>query len=86
MAVYHTKETEIMNCSIQGCPGEYENREILHTVRHKGEIVVLDRVPAQVCSVCGDTLLDADTVRGIERILDAKSRAERNAPVYTYAA
>ena len=75
-----------MKCSIQGCPGEYETREIVHTVRHKGEIVVLDKVPAQVCSVCGDTLLDADTVRGIERILEAKGRIERKAPVYTYAA
>ena len=75
-----------MNCSVQGCPGEYEPREIVHTVRYKGEIVVLDNVPAQVCSVCGDTLLDADTVRGIERILGAKSQTERNAPIYTYAA
>ena len=86
MAVTHSKETETMKCSIQGCPGEYENREIVHTVRRRGEIVVLDKVPAQVCSVCGDTLLDAVTVRGIERILDSKNSAERNAPVYTYAA
>lgn len=74
-----------MKCSIQGCPGEYEDREILHTVRHKGDIVVLDKVPVQVCAICGDTLLDPDTVRGIERILDSKGRTERNAPVYTYA-
>jgi YgiT-type zinc finger domain-containing protein len=85
MAFANTKEAETMKCSIQGCPGEYENREIVHTVRHEGEIVVLDKVPAQVCSVCGDTLLDPDTVRSIERILDSKDRTERNAPVYTYA-
>ena len=55
------------NCSIEGCTGSYERREVTHTVRHQGEIVVIDHVPAEVCSVCGDVLFDAATVRGIER-------------------
>ena len=46
-----------MKCSIIGCPGEYEEREITHTVRHKGRVAVIDHVPAEVCSVCADVLL-----------------------------
>jgi YgiT-type zinc finger domain-containing protein len=40
-----------MKCSIRGCPGEYEERTIVHTVKHKGDVIVIDHVPAEVCSV-----------------------------------
>ncbi len=46
-----------MNCGIEGCPGEYEASTIVHTVRHNGQVVVIDHVPADVCSLCGDALL-----------------------------
>lgn len=59
----------MITCSRTGCAGEYEPRIVTHTVRHRGEIVVIDRVPAEVCSVCGDTLLAPETVRGLERVL-----------------
>ena len=31
-----------MQCSIEGCQGEYEVRKVAHTVRHQGEVVVID--------------------------------------------
>lgn len=74
-----------MRCSIQGCPGEYEQREITHTVRHKGRIVVIDHVPAEVCSVCGDVLLTPETVRHIEALLQAKPEPTQTVPLYEYA-
>lgn len=43
-----------MKCSIKGCPGEYEERQIIHPVRYHGQVIVIDHVPAEVCSVCGD--------------------------------
>ncbi len=43
-----------MKCSIEGCPGEYKDRKIVYTVRCYGKVVVIDHVPAEVCSVCGD--------------------------------
>ena len=52
-----------MTCRLACCPGEYEQRTIVHTVRHEGQIVVIDRVPAEVCSVCGDVLLKPETIR-----------------------
>jgi len=74
-----------MKCSITGCPGEYEAREIVHTVRHRGEIRVIDHVPAEVCNVCGDTLLTPETVRGIERILEQGSPTERTVPLFEFS-
>ncbi len=75
----------MMKCSITGCPGEYEARRIVHTVRHRGQVVVIDRIPAEVCSVCGDVLLRPDTVRKIEVLLQARVQPLRTVPLYEYA-
>ena len=74
-----------MKCSIQGCPGEYEERRIVHTVRSGERVVVIDHVPAEVCSFCGDVLFKPETVRRIEKILREKAPPVRTAPVYEYA-
>ena len=74
-----------MKCTIVGCPGEYEDRKIVHTVRHGGRLVVIENVPAEVCSVCGDVLLRPDTIRRIEAILRQTREPDRTAPVYEYA-
>jgi len=69
-----------MKCSIKECPGEYEERLIVHTVRHRGQVMVIDHVPAEVCSVCGDVLLKPDTVRRIEKLLKAAEKPTRTVP------
>ena len=74
-----------MKCSIQGCPGEYEERMIVHTVQPQGEVLVFDHVPAEVCSVCGDTLLTPNTIRHMEELLKEKIKPERMVPLYEYA-
>ena len=74
-----------MRCSIQGCPGEYEPQEITHTVRHEGRIVVIDHVPAEVCSTCGDVLLRPETVRHLELLLRQEIEPASTVPLYEYA-
>jgi len=74
-----------MKCSIEGCPGEYEERKIVHTVRHQGRVIVIDHVPAQVCSVCGDVLLRPGTVRQIETLLQTTTIPVSMVPLYEYA-
>jgi YgiT-type zinc finger domain-containing protein len=74
-----------MKCNIEGCVGEYELREVTHTVRYQGQIIVIDKVPAEVCTLCGDMLLTPDTVRQIERLLKSGQRPDSTAPVYDYA-
>jgi YgiT-type zinc finger domain-containing protein len=71
----------VARCTVQGCPGEYEERTVVHTVRHRGQLVVIENVPAEVCAVCGDVLLTPDTVRRIEAL--PQSRPEPVGP-YRY--
>jgi len=58
-----------MNCSIQGCPGEYEDRLIVHTVKHGTEVLVFDQVPAEAYDVCSDMLLTPETVRHFQALI-----------------
>jgi YgiT-type zinc finger domain-containing protein len=74
-----------MKCSIQGCPGHYEHRLILHTVKSGGRVYVFEDVPAEVCDVCSDILLEPETIRHIEHILAQRDKPSRMAPVYEYA-
>lgn len=74
-----------MNCSIRDCPGEYEEKTVIHPVRRAGRVMVIDHVPAEVCSVCGDILLRPDTVRHIERLLASMPQPTQVAPLFEYA-
>jgi YgiT-type zinc finger domain-containing protein len=81
----HPERPQVRSCALQGCAGQYERREITHTVRHHGRIVVIDHVPAEVCSACGDVLFWAETVRRIEALLRERSQPARTVPLYEYA-
>ncbi|MGI8856248.1 MAG: YgiT-type zinc finger protein [Thermomicrobiales bacterium] len=74
-----------MECGISGCPGKYEERMITHTVRYHGQIIVIDHVPAEVCTECGDVLLKPETVRKIEILLRSHARPATTVPLYEYA-
>jgi len=74
-----------MNCTIDGCPGEYEQRNVTHTVRRDGQVLVIDGVPAEVCSICGDALLAPDTIRRLERILASLDQPHKTVPLYEFA-
>ena len=80
-----SKETIAMKCSIDRCPGEYEAGKVMHTIRHRGQIMVIDHVPADVCSVCGDVLLEPDTVRKIEALLQDKHQPVSTVSLYEFA-
>ena len=74
-----------MRCSIHGCPGQYETKEIVHTLRKGSNILVFEHVPAEFCSVCGDTLLAPETIEHIEALLSSNGKPGKLAPVYEYA-
>jgi YgiT-type zinc finger domain-containing protein len=74
-----------MKCSIQGCPGEYVKRVIIHTVKSGSNVVVFEDVPAEVCDVCSDMLLTPETIRHLERLMQLQGEPEKHAPVYSYA-
>ncbi len=74
-----------MNCTIQGCPGVYEEKTIVHMVHYQGQTIVIDHVPAEVCSTCGDVLLKPETARRIEALLQSQTMPTRTVPLYEYA-
>ncbi len=74
-----------MNCSVESCPGEYEEQAVVHTVRYRGEVIVIDHVPAEVCTVCGDVLLKPETVRRIEGLLNTMGQPARRVPLFEFA-
>jgi len=74
-----------MKCSISGCPGHYEPRSIVHTVKQGRKVLVFEDVPAEVCDVCSDTLLAPDTIRHIEAMLKQEQPPRSHAPVFAYA-
>ena len=74
-----------MRCSIEGCPGQYECKQIVHTVRRRGQVIVIDHVPAQVCSTCGDVPSEVETTRHIEDLLKKATQPSSTVPLYEYA-
>ncbi|HEU5230633.1 MAG TPA: YgiT-type zinc finger protein [Ktedonobacteraceae bacterium] len=73
-----------MKCSIESCPGEYEQREVVHTVRQGNRIIVIDHVPAEVCAICGDVLFTPETVRKIEILRHTFEPPIRTVPLYDF--
>jgi YgiT-type zinc finger domain-containing protein len=70
------------NLSNGACPGEYIPWRITHLVKHDGNAVVFENVPAEVCDVCGDTLLALNAVEAIEAMLRNPGPPVRTVPVY----
>ena len=73
-----------MKCSIDGWPREYKAEKAMQTVRHRGQAMVIDHVPPDVCSVCRDTLLRPGTVRRIEALLQEKHQPAGTVPLYEF--
>ena len=74
-----------MNCTVEGCAGEYEEKRVLQAEEVEGCIVVVGNVPAQVCNFCGDVLITWDTMAQIEALLETHPQPVGTAPVYNFA-
>ncbi len=75
----------IENYPDSGCPGHYERRLIVHTVKQGRKVLVFEDVPADVCDVCSDTVLTPETVRHLETLLKQENKPRTHAPVFAYA-
>ena len=61
-----------------------EQREIVHTAGVGQGIMVVERVPAAVCAVCGDTLLTPETVARLETLDRTPPPPVRLVPLYDF--
>ena len=71
-------------CTNQGCPGEYEERAILHLERWNGQPVAIDHVPAEDCTVFGDVLFTGATVAQLATLRQATPEPTGAIPLYEY--
>jgi YgiT-type zinc finger domain-containing protein len=81
----HLEEATTMTCRIAGCPGTYETKRRVRTIHHKGELLVIQNVPAEVCDVCGDTFFHEETVRHLEAMAHDPGTPVGRVPLYEYA-
>lgn len=71
-----------MKCIVQGCPGEMEQRRIVHTFVRDGKPIVIEDLPAQVCPVCGYTVLDVRVLDMLFALDPATESPVSLAPVF----
>ena len=72
-------------CRLPGCPGEYEERKLVHATRPHGRLMVIDGVPADVCSFCGDTLFRPEAAEALDRFRRTPPAPVGTVPLYHYA-
>lgn len=71
-----------MKCPVQGCPGEMEERRIVHTFVRHGKPIVVEDLPALVCPVCGYTVLDLQVLDTLFAFDPETEEPVRQAPVF----
>ena len=52
--------------------------------RYRGRLIVIDGVPADICSFCGDTLFRPDTAETLERMVRNPPAPVGTVPLYQY--
>lgn len=65
-----------MNCAL--CKGSLVRDEVNHIVDLGNEIIIIKKVPANVCNQCGEYYLDTQTAIKLENIIEElrKNKAE----------
>jgi YgiT-type zinc finger domain-containing protein len=76
----------MFTCHICGSH-ESEQRLISETFEIRGETVLVEHIPAKVCTQCGEVIFDLQTGEHIRAILhdDARPARRVSIPVYEFA-
>ncbi len=65
------------------CHNETQKQLITYIQEYYGKWVAIDRVPADVCPICGEQYFDPDTVDKIQNTINSHSpKKSLNIPVY----
>lgn len=76
-------EENTLTCRIDVQHGDYEQRTVTYTAKLHDQPLIIEDVPALVCSLYGDTLFSARTLKRIERMKESLPAPIRQAPVFT---
>ncbi|MEK6563948.1 MAG: type II toxin-antitoxin system MqsA family antitoxin [Candidatus Omnitrophota bacterium] len=69
------------------CGGDIHGKIVTVVKEQKGEVIIIEHVPAGVCSQCGEREYEAEVAAKLEIILREKKRARREklVPVADFA-
>ena len=51
------------------CVGELEERVVTHPQSYQGKVYILENVPAEVCSQCGEVLLRPEVLERMQQLV-----------------
>ncbi len=71
-----------MKCLMKNCPGEMEERLIVHTFIRNHKPIVVEDLPARVCPVCGYTVLDMQVLDMLFALDPETAKPVGQAPVF----
>ncbi len=66
------------------CQGTIEERLITYVQEYKGRVVIVENVPAEVCTQCGERLLRPDVAEKIQRLVWEQPSPKRHTEVPVY--
>ena len=72
----------MMSCPV--CHGKMVRKTIRYSLEWKGEFVVFENVPADVCETCGERLMEGRTVDEINKNLWSMKPPKRHLQVPLY--
>jgi len=69
------------------CSGELEERVVTHPQSYQGKVYILENVPAEVCSQCGEVLLRPEVLEKMQQLVwsGVAPRRTTQVPVYDLA-
>jgi YgiT-type zinc finger domain-containing protein len=69
-----------MNLDYISCPichvGKLQERHVTHSQIFEGQLVVINHVPAMVCDVCGERILDSDVLARLSGLLGTERQGQ----------
>ena len=71
-----------MRCNF--CKGETEERLIRYVQDFQGRVVIIENVPALVCTQCGETLLRPEVAEKLQKIVWGKAPNPKIVKVDSY--
>jgi len=66
------------------CGGELEEKTITHPQEYRGRIIILENVPAEVCSQRGEVLIRPDVLERVQEVVWSETAPRRTARVPVY--
>lgn len=84
MAQLENKEVKEIVTKCPFCGGELRERVVTYPQSYQGKVYILENVPAEVCSQCGEVLLRPKVLERMQQLVWSGVSPKRTAQVPVY--